>query len=311
MKITDYLSKQEFAAFRQRSDLRGAWQVFVNYTLIASAFALFILWPNPFTAILGAMLLAGRILGLGILMHDAAHNTLFKKSATNALIGRWLLAGPMLGDLESYRKGHLAHHRYAGTEQDPDIPFVIGYPAAKASMRRKFTRDLSGKNGLRDLAFQVKVSSLRKRLPFLASHMTMVAILWASGAPAAYLLWWAGYLFFFPAFMRLRVMGEHGAVADHFASDPRNNTRTTLANPLERLFFCPNFVNFHCEHHVAASVPGHQLPRMHRVLKERGFYKEHPWALEPGYWRVIKKCIGEGGRPGAYREGEASMANMS
>lgn len=139
----------------------------------------------------------------------------------------------------------------------------------------------------------------------------MFGVLWALGSPEAYALWWAGHIFFLPAFMRIRVIGEHGGVPDHFDPDPRNNTRTTLAGPLARLLVCPNFVNYHCEHHVAPEVPGHALPKLHALLDARDFYEHHPRAKERGYLAVLARCIGTGGRPGAFRKGEASFANMS
>jgi fatty acid desaturase len=53
-------------------------------------------------------------------------------------------------------------------------------------------------------------------------------------------------------------------------SDPLQNTRTTLASPLERLFVAPNRVNYHLEHHLLMTVPHYKLPEMHRLLCERG-----------------------------------------
>ncbi len=59
--------------------------------------------------------------------------------------------------------------------------------------------------------------------------------------------------------------------------DPANelgNTRTVLAGPWERLFIAPNRVNFHLEHHLIMAVPHYNLPRMHRLLRERGVLED-------------------------------------
>ena len=180
-------------------------------------------------------------------------------------------------------------------------------------MRRKFTRDLIGQTGLQDLKYLFKVSTFGKRIPFLISHLVILVLLAAAGSVWAYAMWWVGFIFFYPAFMRIRVMGEHGAVAQLFDPDPRRNTRTTLANPIERLFIAPNYVNYHCEHHTLASVPGYRLPKLHRLLQARGFYKDHPYAVEQGYMSVLRRCIGSPEqRPKVdIAHGAASYADMS
>ena len=40
--------------------------------------------------------------------------------------------------------------------------------------------------------------------------------------------------------------------------------------PLERLFIAPYYVNYHLEHHLLMTVPHYHLPRLHRLLRERG-----------------------------------------
>lgn len=313
MNLSEYLNRDELRSIRESSDLAAVWLIFSNYALIALGFAIFIIWPNPLTFVLGAMIQAGRILGLVVLNHDASHSSLFKTKSLNRPISRWFLSGPSLTDFDSYKAGHLKHHKFAGTEEDPDIPFVKGYPTTASSMRRKFIRDLTGQIGIRDLIYLLKVSTLKKRLPFLVSHAVMIALLAAAGSVMAYSLWWVGFIFFYPAFMRIRIMGEHGAVAALIDDDPRCNTRTTLANPIERLFISPNYVNYHCEHHTIANVPGYKLPQLHKLLSDRGFYRDHPYAVEKGYLRVVKRCIGSPeDRPAVVASnGAASYAEMS
>ena len=47
-----------------------------------------------------------------------------------------------------------------------------------------------------------------------------------------------------------------------------------LARRLERLLVAPNYVNYHLEHHLVMTVPHYHLPRMHRMLRERGVLGE-------------------------------------
>ena len=81
-------------------------------------------------------------------------------------------------------------------------------------------------------------------------------------------------------------MAEHSMVED--STDPLRNTRTTYANWLERLLFAPYYVNYHLEHHMMMGVPSYNLPKMHKLIKERGFYEIG--LLEKNYWRIVRKA---------------------
>ena len=63
---------------------------------------------------------------------------------------------------------------------------------------------------------------------------------------------------------RVRNIAEHAVVGE--ADDPLRNTRTTLANWLERALVAPYWVNYHLEHHLFFYVPCYNLPKLHRIL---------------------------------------------
>ena len=48
-------------------------------------------------------------------------------------------------------RGHLQHHRLAGTGDDPDLPNYQDYPITRERMKRKVRRDLTGQTGWREL----------------------------------------------------------------------------------------------------------------------------------------------------------------
>lgn len=289
MTITDYLSREELVALNRRSDLRAWWAFAVNWGLIAGAFALVIAWPNPLTVPVAVLVLAGRQLGLGILVHDCAHHALFCSTRMNEGVGQWLAGWPMNISLAAYRTYHLAHHRHAGTPLDPDIGFVAAYPVARASLRRKLWRDLSGRTGWRDLRMALARFRLRRQWPWVAFHLGLAAVLTVAGGWWAYGLWWVAYLFVYPVIMRLRQIGEHGVVIDRGQTDPRLNTATTLVRWWERLLIAPNHVNWHLEHHVAGGIPPYRLPAMHRLLRARGFYDGYD-AISHGYFDVVARA---------------------
>ncbi len=290
MTINDVLTRDELAALTARSNWRAAGILTLNYLIMAGAFALAIAWPNPLTIIAAIVVLGARQLGLEVLNHDCAHSVFFAKRRVNEVIGNWLCGGPVNTNLYRYRDYHLKHHRFAGTKDDPDLQLALTYPAPKESVIRKFTRDLTGRTGLRDTWRQIRRMRPRRNAPFFVTHIGMLTILTAVGAPWAYLLWWAGYIFIYPAVTRLRFMGEHGVATDRLSSDARENTSTTLLSWWERLLIGPNRVNYHLEHHLLASVPLYRLKSMHELLKARGYYDGFN-CLSAGYPDVVRRAV--------------------
>jgi fatty acid desaturase len=291
------LNQTELAKLSIKSNWFATYAVLVNYGIIALAFLLAASMQNLFAYALSVCLLAGRSLGLAILTHDAAHSTLFVNRSVNQWIGKWLLGGLPNVPFEAYRKGHLEHHRNAGTSLDPDLAFVKGYPAKVGSITRKFLRDLCGVTGLRDIIFQVRTFHWKNQLPFMISHITLMTLLWIFDHIELYGLWWIGQVFVLPILMRLRVMGEHGGVPNHVNKDARLNTRTTLANWLERIFIAPNHVHWHLEHHLLPAVPSYNLRLAHKLLSARGYYTVHD-CIATGYIDVVKRCISKNGFSG-------------
>ena len=106
-----------------------------------------------------------------------------------------------------------------------------------------------------------------------------------------YLLWLIAYLTAYPLIARIRQVAEHANVPGLFNSDPRLNTRTTLARWFERPFLCPNGVNYHVEHHLLASVPCYKLKALHQHLRKKGFYDGYEHTLAQGYWDVIRRAV--------------------
>jgi fatty acid desaturase len=296
-RIGDVLTAEEKRELVTRSNFRAGWMLTVNIAMIVGAFALAIAWPNPVTILVAILILGGRQLGFGVINHECAHHSFFTNRALNDFVGHWVVGGLINSSVYAYRAYHLKHHKFAGTPDDPDLTLVKGYPASKASMRRKLTRDLTGQTGVRDTYRILKSLGLKKNAHFIVSHIVLFSTLFAVGAPWAYALWWAAFWFVYPFIVRVRLMGEHGAVANLLSSDPRENTCTTIPSLWERLVLAPNYVNFHLEHHFNAAVPCYRLSEMHRLLKERGAYEGYS-CVTHGYFNVVRNCIrAEGAEP--------------
>ncbi len=299
MKISDYLSRDEIARFTAKSDLHAWRLVLGNWCMIALIFAAVGAWTNPLTILLAMVLLAGRQLGLSVLMHEAGHRTLFATPWLNDVVGQWLCAAPVFNDLPAYARGHLAHHRYAGTREDPDLPNYAAYPVSRDSFRRKALRDLSGQTGIKLLGFIFRGASgvisretRESSLPLLRQlsvQLLLLLALLAAGIGWAYLVWLGSFLTFFMLIIRIRQVAEHAAVPDLYDPDPRMNTRTVEAPWWQRLIFAPNGVNYHLEHHFMASVPCYRLAALRAHLKQRGALDSVP--VFRGYGQLLKHAV--------------------
>ena len=298
-KLGRYLSAQQARDLGRKSNVVGALLVLHAWALIAGSMALFVWWPNPFTFLLGVMVIGGRQLGLAILMHDAAHGLLFANRGLNDWVGARLCAWPVFTSLALYRPYHLQHHRFTQQADDPDLGLSAPFPISRASLRRKIVRDLTGQT-----AYQRRGEQLRRALgPADAPLARRLANLWRreKGSLAFNLLllggltaigyWWLypvmwllPLVTWYQLISRIRNIAEHAVVPDN--DDPLRNTRTTHANPLERLLIAPYWVNYHLEHHLFMFVPCWRLPQAHRALLAAGLRSR--MELQPGYRAVLR-----------------------
>ena len=290
VKLSDILSKEDLRELRSKSNLRASAILVTNWLILFVAFGLAILWPNPITLVIAAIVIAGRQLGLGVLLHECAHNSFFVSNKLNDFVGHWLCGAVTNTSVFAYRDYHLKHHRYAGTEDDPDKVFVDKYPVERASLKRKIIRDITGQTGYRDTRLKLSHFSWSENHPWVISHLVMIAILLSVGALWAYALWWAAELFVLPLLVRLRQIGEHGVADDRSARSARLNTGTTLVSWWERLTVAPNNVSYHVEHHQFASVPCYRLPLLHQKLKAGGYFDGYD-CIANGYRDVLRRAV--------------------
>ncbi|MDE1462507.1 fatty acid desaturase family protein [Spartinivicinus poritis] len=315
-EVKEYIDKEELAALRKLSNIKATIHLVRCWLVIAAIFTLAAIFPNPITLLLAVLLLGGSQLSLGGLLHDCSHRAMFKRQWVNGVIGHWLGGVPVLVPMSFYRKYHFIHHTRTGENIDPDVGNIKNYPVTKASMTRKLIRDFTGQSGFKSLlgiflyvntgragnasSMGVNQSTLTSKGVFWCSlknfsqilifHSLFFGVFYLIDKPWLYGLWWIAYLFIYPFILRIRQIGEHGAMPQLSGQDVRLTTRTTLASWWEKLLFAPNKINYHCEHHLYPVVPAYNLEKLHRVLKRRGFYDAHPYALEPGYFSVIKRA---------------------
>ena len=304
LRPTDLFTPSEWEGLRKRSDLLGLGMIAHAWIVIGLAMALFAIWPNPLTFVISVMLIGARQLGLAILMHEAAHGGLSTSLKVNDWAGQWLCAAPVGAHLGNYRDYHLSHHKYAQTQQDPDLILSAPFPITAKSLRRKMIRDLTGQTFYKQrinqfsnaLGIGIKPGKGRENrsqtareavMPFLISNflialvMTLVIGWWAY--PVLWLLPLASWN---QLVTRLRNIAEHACLDG--SEHPMRVARTTRTNILERLFIAPYWVAYHCEHHMFMHIPCYRLGRAHRVLTAKGIDRD--MEVKDGYWTVLKEA---------------------
>jgi fatty acid desaturase len=305
----EILSREEIQRLTRRSDARGWLAIGSTWALIAATFWVLARWPHPATFVLAVVVLGGRQLALAILMHEAAHRTLFERRVLNDVVTDWLCARPIWNDVALYRKHHMRHHKHTGTDRDPDLSLAPTEPMTRAALARKLARDLLGLTGIKRVLGQAlmacevleyTVAPYPKRRPrdgrsaldylragvrnsagFVVTSGVLALALAATGHLWVFSAWAVAYLTTFSAFVRIRSLAEHACTER--SADPLRNTRTTRAGLLARMTVAPHRVNFHLEHHLLVAVPWFRLPELHALLRERGALEE-----PPGYAEVLR-----------------------
>jgi len=294
------LSRDEIAGLLVMQDWRSWLSVATNWGLVFAAIGAVALFPNPLTVLAALFVIGARQLGCAVLMHEAAHRSLFADRRVNDFVGQWLCAYPVWSDLFAYRPYHLQHHAHTGTARDPDLGLIRPFPITRPSLRRKVARDLSGRTGAKFARAAFARTFRRWRDPaarraavgMATTNGLLLAGLAALGHAELYLLWAGAWLTTNTLVTRIRAIAEHALTPD--ADDPLGNTRTTLAAWWERLLIAPNRVNYHLEHHLLMTVPHYHLPRLHALLRERGL--------------LARACVETGGYAEVLRRAAAKAA---
>jgi fatty acid desaturase len=293
------LTPAELAPLTRLSTPRSLLAIAQTFGWIAAAVALALAtWPSAW--ILASILVIGIAQhGLFILAHEAAHYRLLPHRGANDLAGRFV---GMIGGVSmcTYRVTHRLHHNNLYTDEDPDTAIHGGYPRGRGYLLDKLVRDVLGLNAWKTYAYffgspaindetrrairplddtspELRAAARRDRWWVVGFHVAAPAVAWALGGGQALLLylllWVLPLVTVLQPILRLRAILEHGAVDDLSSPLTAARTNRTCGRPLNllaRAVLFPHHVNYHLEHHLYPAVPHYHLPRLHRLLSERG-----------------------------------------
>ena len=277
----------------RRSAWRATFAVAEDFAVLALAIGAALYgWPNPLVLVPAILIIGSRQHALFIIAHDAAHYLLFESRKTNDAVGR--LCATLQGlSMCSYRVIHRMHHNNLYGELDPDTALHGGYPRGRMYLVRKLLKDLTGQTAWKTYAYflfaapalntathkairplddtseRLRMEARSDRSWVIAFHAVALALAAWSGYLMQYLvLWVLPLVTVVQAILRLRAIAEHGATTDF--SSPLTAARTNLGPAWLRWALFPHNVNFHIEHHLYASVPMYNLPRLHAEMRRHG-----------------------------------------
>ena len=256
----------------RKSDAISALWLAGHLALIGAAGCLVVM-ARPTPLVWPAMAALGvPLMAMFAPLHETTHRTVFRSVFANKLLG-WFAGLLLVLPPEWFRLFHMAHHRHTqDPEHDPEL--AGGRPRTRGQYLWRLTGAPYWIAGIRVL---VAAASGRAAAEFIPPHRQRPVIAEARCYLAVYAALAAGslalrsdwllWLYVIPALigqpvLRAFLMAEHGGLP--LVPDRRASTRTTLSVGAVRLLFWN--ANYHAEHHIAAGVPFHALPRLHRLL---------------------------------------------
>ena len=295
----EIISRKRLKPFTKRTDIHGIVHLAVHSAMIGGSGWLIYLatgtgWLIP------AMLLHGILLGhLFAPMHECSHGTAFRTRWLNETI-LWVTGIIIVWSPLYFRYDHAGHHTFA-QQAGRDSQFAVpkgsswadyiyyttgihqwikngGWIIRHASGRMApFQRRFVPENELPRIYLEARV------MVAVYAAVAVGAIVFQTWAPVIY--WLIPTVIGVPVARLVRIADHTGCAEE---SNLRTYARTVKTGPITR-FLCWN-MPFHCEHHLAPSVPFHRLAALHA---EVGHEMN---SVGRGYigvqWDIIKKhCV--------------------
>jgi fatty acid desaturase len=270
------LSRRELKALMKRSNTPGLLHLALWLVLLSATVLLVVVSRDTFWLLLPAMFIHGVVMVHNFaLQHECSHYTAFRSRRLCNLLasvcGFLLFIPPRF-----FRYEHGDHHTY--TNLPGSDPELIELPRSRLhylwylsaipywySQFEGLLRRATGHLTEQEKRFIPPVEEpaiVRESRIMLAGYAGIVALMVITGSLVPVFYWWLPMLLAEPV-MRFIRMTEH--VGRPLVADRRINTRSTEVSALWR-FLAWN-MNYHAEHHYAASVPFHALGKLHERLK--------------------------------------------
>jgi fatty acid desaturase len=286
---------------------KGIGLLTFDWLVIIAATAGCLLYFNPITFLIAWLIIGGRMMGLWTLLHDGHHHMLLPNRKLNRMLTQIFIAWPLFKSLSQYDNSHGNHHRFLGTEKDPNVQILryneFQFPMSKSKFRRILTMDLLGINAIRYFILKRLVFPYQRITKRESNFGKEIRTNFERFSVGKTFYWIAilGSLFYFgflnefflfwviPSITWFSMMFRLTTVSDHcFAeAEPTHRTRTVLVNWFEAIFMAPHNLNYHVEHHTYGSVPCYNLGKLHKHLMNHDWFRSNATILS-GYGEVFR-----------------------
>jgi fatty acid desaturase len=252
------------------------------------------------------LLLGTRMNAFGVIVHEGSHGMLAKSRTFNDNLTNWAAAFWTINSVEEYRPTHRLHHRYLGTEKDPDRFFYL-VPARRGALAKLMVQDLVGLTAFRRATTRLAGTSqqsdaapslLFKPRLLIGKIVTQVVVLGqfllvqglARGVLFYVVFWLVPIVCMYPMILRLKTIVEHYDARLHYPKVVNWTARTSVADLLQNHVVGAR-MEYHFEHHVLPTIPYPGLKRLHRELDERGLFDENGEFLSGGYVQFLARAV--------------------
>jgi sphingolipid delta-4 desaturase len=244
------------------------WKVLV---LVAIQFlSLYIFRDLPFGAILLLAYCLGGTINHSLLLaeHEISHGQAFGTSSPkiNRVFGIFVNLPIGIPMACSFKKYHLLHHRYQGSEgMDTDLPTIWEGQMFRSPLMKCLW-----------LFLQPAFYALRPFLvnPIPAAPMELFNVLSQMAFDAAVIYFFGWKMLFYMVAGTILSMGLH-PMAGHFIAEhylwEKDHETASYNGPMNKITWN---VGYHMAHHDFPSIPGSLLPEVHRIAPE--FYDHLP-----------------------------------
>ncbi|MEM7547639.1 MAG: fatty acid desaturase [Pseudomonadota bacterium] len=276
--------RRDLKRLMRRSNAPGLWHLALWMIVLASTGALVWGAGDALWLLIPAMFLHGIVVVHHFaLQHECSHYTAFRS--------RWIcnLLAHICGFIlvippRFFRYEHCDHHTYTNLHgRDPEmieLPISLGkyllYLSAIPYWRSQFGGMFRRSAGVltaeeqRFIPREERGKVIWEGRAMIAGYLTIIGLMATTGWLAPLFYWWLP-MFMAEPVMRFIRMTEH--VGRPNVPDMRVNTRTNVVSAPWR-FLAWN-MNYHAEHHYAASVPFYALGDLHHRIRDDIFVERH------------------------------------
>lgn len=207
------------------------------------------------------------------ILHEAAHGVLFSSRKVNDTIGSFV--GVISGyDFRSYRIGHMKHHKFLGSADDPEY---VNFTRNKILVLLKSFLMIDCFYLFTNLA-NLKIKKIKDLKTFNFSFLLSI-IFYAlltlflnntfQHAISFLLIFLVAVGSFTFTINRIRSVIEHPEISGKVV------TRSYPKKSFFSLFLAPFNFNFHLEHHIFPEISSSHYPELHKQLKNLSVYYEN------------------------------------